>query len=389
MNFEFCSPTRIFFGKDEEKNVGKIISDYGYKKILFHYGKNSVKVSGLYERVVKSLIENGIEFIELGGVSANPKIELVREGVRICKENDIEMILSVGGGSVIDSGKAIACGAKADFDPWLFSIGEKKVKEALPIGVILTISAAGSELSPSCVISNPETKIKNGFTSDIVRPLFAIENPELTYSVSKYQTACGVVDIIMHTIERYLSDVTTLSLVDEFCESLLRNVIYYGKIALEDPLNYKARSELMISSGFSHNNMMEMGAKHYFTVHKLEHQLSGLYDEVAHGAGLSVLFFGWAEFVYEKLPEKFASFARKVMGVKELDDVKASKEGIKLLKEYFISLGMPVTLDELGVGKVDIEKIAERITKGDTQKVVGFLPLDKKAVIEIYKSVEK
>ncbi|MBQ7241461.1 MAG: iron-containing alcohol dehydrogenase [Firmicutes bacterium] len=388
MNFQFYSPTKIFFGKGEENNAGKIISEYGYKKILLHYGKNSIKASGLYDKVVKSLKDNHIDFVELGGVEANPKIGLVREGVKLCKAENVEMVLSVGGGSVIDSGKAIACGTKVDFDPWQFSIGAEKPEEALPVGVILTISAAGSEMSPSCVISNPETKVKNGFTSDLVRPRFAIENPELTYSVSKFQTACGVVDIMMHTLERYLSDETDLDLTAEFCEGLLRNVLKYGKIAVDDHTNYKARSELMISAGFSHNNMMEMGSKHYFTVHKLEHQLSGLYDEVAHGAGLSVLFFGWAKYVYKSLPEKFAALARNVMGVDEPDDLKAAEAGLERLKEYFVSLGMPVTLKELGVGEINIEEIADRITKSDTAKVIGFVPLDKKAVFEIYKSVE-
>ena len=388
MNFRFYSPTKVFFGKGEEENVGEIISSYGYKKILFHYGKSSIKDSGLYGRIVNALEKSGIEFIELGGVEPNPKIDLVRQGVKICKEKGVDMILAVGGGSVIDSAKSIACGAKVDFDPWLFSSGEKIPEKALPVGVVLTISAAGSEMSPSCVITNPEIKVKNGFTSDLVRPVFAIENPELSYSVSKYQTACGVVDIIMHTLERYLSDVKTLDLTDEFSDGLLRNVIKWGRVAVAEPENFKARSELMISSGFSHNNMTEMGAKHYFTVHKLEHQLSGLYDEVAHGAGLSVLFFGWAKYVYKDLPDKFADFGRKVMGVSEPDNLKAAEKGIRLLKEYFVSLGMPVSLGELGVGQIDIEKIADRITKSDTVKVVGFVPLDRKAVIDIYKSVE-
>lgn len=305
LNFEFVSPTKIFFGRDTELNVGNILKGYNIKKVLLHYGQKSIFKTGLYDRVVTSLKNAGIEYVELGGVEPNPKIDKVREGVTLARENNVELVLAVGGGSVIDSAKAIAAGFYADFDPWCFNAHTKTVEKALPVGVILTISAAGSELSNSCVISNPETNVKNGFNSDLIRPKFAIMNPCLTFSVSKYQTACGVVDILMHTLERYLSDVSGVSFSDEMALGLVRSMLASGKTVINDPENYEARANIMIASSFSHNGLTGLGSKMYFTVHKLEHAVSGLFDNVAHAAGLSVLFPAWAEYTKDLFFDKW------------------------------------------------------------------------------------
>ena len=298
-NFNFISPTKIYFGKNREIEIGKIVKEFGYKKVLLHYGQSSIKKIGLYDKIVNSLREENIDFIELSGVEPNPKIELVRKGTTIVKDEKVDFILAVGGGSVIDSAKAISAGALVDFDPWLFNSHEKVCTNSIPVGVILTISAAGSELSNSCVITNGN--IKNGFNSDSIRPVFAIMNPELTYSVSKYQTACGIVDIMMHTLERFLVDYNHSDLVDDWALTLIKNVMKAGKIAIDNPNDYDARSTLMLASSFSHNGLTGLGNDFYFTVHKLEHQITGLYDHVAHGAGLSILFVPWAKVVYPYL----------------------------------------------------------------------------------------
>lgn len=384
-NFEFISPTKIYFGRNQECNVGEIIKKLGYKKILFHYGKSSIKKIGLYDKILNSLAINNIEYIELGGVEPNPKISLVREGVEIVKNERIDFVLAVGGGSVIDSGKAICCGAKVDFDPWLFSIHQETVKEALPIGVILTISAAGSELSNSCVISNEENNIKNGFNSDLIRPTFAIMNPEITFSVSKYQTSCGIVDILMHTLERYFSDVDDLIFTDNIALALIKSVISAGKRVIDNPCDYNARAALMIASSYSHNGLTGLGSKMYFTVHKLEHILSGLHDEVAHGAGLSILFPAWAKYTSHLLKDKWIRFAKEVFEINDLDEYLVIDKAINQLKKFFQWLEMPVTLREVNITEEELSHMANCATKNDTVKVVGFKELDYNDVLNILK----
>lgn len=384
INFDFYSPTKIYFGKNRENEVGEIIKKYGFKKVLLHYGQNSIKKTGLYDKVILSLKNAEVSFIELSGVEPNPKIELVRQGVKIVKDEQIDFILAVGGGSVIDSAKAIACGAKVDFDPWLFNLHQKTPTDALPIGVILTISAAGSELSNSCVISDLDTYFKNGFNSDHIRPLFAIENPELTYSVSKFQTGCGIVDILMHTIERYFTDTPEIEFAKNISEGLIKSVIDAGYKAIKDPSNYDARSTLMIASSFSHNGLTGLGGKMYFTVHKLEHQISGTFDNVAHGAGLSVLFPAWAKWIYKEDLNSFVRFAKNIFNITEGTDDEIAYKGILALEKYFKDIDMPTRFSDLGITPESFEAMASRITKNDTVKVVGFIELDKKAVLEIF-----
>ena len=383
INFDFYSPTKIFFGKDRENEAGEIIKKYGYKKVLLHYGKSSIKKTGLYDKVVNSLNNSKVEFVELGGVEPNPKDSLVRVGVELAKKEEVDFILAVGGGSVIDSAKSIACGAKVDFDPWLFNAHEKTPLDAIPVGVILTISAAGSELSNSCVITNEVTKFKNGFNSDLIRPKFAIMNPELTYSVSKFQTGCGIVDILMHTLERYFTDTKNIEFAQNIAEGLVKSVLEAGRVAIKNPNDYNARSTLMIASSFSHNGLTGLGGKMYFTVHKLEHQISGTFDEVAHGAGLSVLFSAWAKWVYKKDPSNFIRFANNVWGIEENSEDVALK-GIEKLEEYFREIEMPTTFKDLGISETEFSPMANRLTKNDTVKVPGYVELDYQAIMEIF-----
>lgn len=380
INFEFVSPTKIFFGKGQEENVGKIIKKYGFKKILFHYGTSSIFKSGLYDKVVKSLNDENVEFIALGGVTPNPKIDLVREGVKIVKENNIDFILAVGGGSVIDSAKAISHGAKVEFDPWLLFTQEEKPIDSLPVGVILTLSAAGSELSNSCVISNSDINVKNGFNSDLNRPLFAIMNPELTYTVSKYQTACGIVDILMHTLERYFNDEQNTYFADEMAYGIIKSTIKAGLIAYDEPENYDARASMMIASSYSHNGLTGLGSKFYFTVHKLEHILSGLFDYVAHGAGLAILFPAWAKYTKDLFNEKWINLG-KVLGLK--DDENLVDNTILYFENLFKKINMPTRLKEVEVYEKDFELFANRATKNNTIKIVGVKQLDKDDVLKI------
>lgn len=385
LNFDFYSPTKIFFGIDRENEIGKIVKSYGFKRVLLHYGKNSIKKSGLYDKIVNALKQENIDIIELSGVEPNPKVSLVREGVKLAKQNNIDLILAVGGGSVIDSSKAIACGYYLNEDPWLLNSHEIIPNKALPIGVILTISAAGSELSNSCVITNEELKIKNGFNSDLIRPLFSVMNPTITYTVSSFQTGCGIVDILMHTLERYLTDCGRNELQLSFCEALLKTVLKAGVVVKDNPCDYEARATLMLASSFSHNGLTGIGSKMYFTVHKLEHELSGTFDEVAHGAGLSVLFIAWFRYMYCENIDIFSRFAYNVMDIDQnLNKFDACEEAIFKLKSYFKNLGMPTTWEELNIDTTKLEEMANRLTKNDTVLIPGIKGLNKKDVLKIF-----
>ena len=359
-NFVYYTPTKVFFGKGEELKIGQILAEYGAKKILLHYGKSSIKKSGLYDVIVEKLKEANIEFVELGGVEPNPKLSLVLKGVEIVKREKVDLILAVGGGSVLDSSKAISAGAKVDFSPWKFSIGEEKVKDRIPVGSILTISAAGSDMSNSCVITNDETKEKRGFSSDFNRPLFSILNPELTYSVNKWQTACGVVDIMMHTLERYFSNGDDKEeLTDNLALGLLKAVYDAGKIVINNPTDYDARATLMWANSLSHNGLTGCGKVYFMAVHQMEHELSGMYDNISHGAGLAILWPQWAMNSYKASPKRFLRLAYEVLGIiPSGNEEKDIIEGISSLKAYFKSLGMPVSLREVNVEKDKLKDLA-------------------------------
>lgn len=332
-DFDFISPTKIYFGKNKEKEVGRIIKSLGYNKILFHYGQKSIKKSGLYDDVVSSLKENKIEFIELGGVEPNPDVSLCKEGIELCKKHQVDFILAVGGGSVIDSAKLIAHGVYYKGDPFDISLKKYQSKKALPLGVILTNSASGSELSNSCVISSRVNKLKRGFNTDLNRPVFVIENPEITYSLDLYTTGCGVVDIFSHTFERYFCKSEDKEFSDYIAEGLLRCVIDNGKILASNLNDYNARANMMICSSFAHNGLTSIGKEMRMPIHQLEHELSGLYPNISHGAGLAVLIPSWMEVCYKKDIEKFEKFAENVMGIdKQIDKSKKVKLAIKKLK---------------------------------------------------------
>ena len=385
-DFTYYAPTKVFFGKDKHKEVGAIIKSYGFKKIMMQYGHSSIKKNGLYDEVMASLKENGITVVEMGGVNPNPRLSFVREAVKLAKETEVEMVLAVGGGSVIDSCKYTAAGALYDGDVWDFPSRKSVQEKGLPVGCILTMSAAGIEMSASAVVTNTEESLKRGFNSEFNRCLFAICNPELTYSVSKYQTACGVVDIMAHTMERYFVPVEPTNLTDRISESLLKAVIDAGKVVMQTPDDYEARATIMWASSLSHNDLTGCGREHFLAVHQLELALSGEYEEIAHGAGLAVLFPAWARYVYKYNIARFAQFARRVWDVNEADDERAALCGIECIEEYFKSLDMPLRLREFNIPSDCTERLAELCTFGKTREIPTFISLDYDKVNEIFKS---
>ena len=385
LDFTYNTPTRVYFGKDKHKEVGKIIKEYGFDTIMMQYGKNSIKANGLYDEVMASLTENGIKVVEFGGVEPNPKHTFVREAVKVAKENNVQLILAVGGGSVIDSCKFTALSAANDCDVWDIPTGKAEITKTIPVACILTMAAAGSEMSMSSVVTNMEVNEKRGYGNELNRCLFAIENPELTYTVSKYQTACGVVDIMMHTLERYFTTGPDTDLTDRISESIVKAVKDAGTVAINDPKNYEARATIMWGSSVSHNGLTNCGRSPYLAVHQLEHALSGEYDHVAHGAGLAVLYPVWCKYVYKENPARFAQLARRVWDVVEADDEKAALMGIEAMSEYFKSIGMPSKLGEFGISEDCIDRLVELCTFGGKRKINGYIELGEKELKEIFK----
>ncbi len=387
INFEFYNPTRVFFGKNTHKDVGKIISGYGYQTVMLHYGGGSVKKTGLYDEIVQSLNAAGIAYVDFGGAQPNPKLELVKQGAAICRDNQVELVLAVGGGSVIDSAKVIAEAAVNDGDPWDFFEKTRTPKGALPVGVVLTLAASGSEMSASAVITNQEKGLKRGFNSDTHRPLFSILNPALTFTVDKFQTGCGVVDIMMHTLERYFTKTQDVELGDRIAEGLLKSVIHAGKVAIGHPDDYEARATLMWAGSLSHNDTTGAGRDVFLTVHQLEHELSGMYDRIAHGAGLSVLFPAWAKYVYSLNLKRFCQYAVRVWNV-EMDfehPEKTALAGISATEDFFASLGMPVRLSALDVGDDKFDEMAVKCTNYGKRTLPCFKDLGKDDIVEIFK----
>ena len=387
LNFHFHAPTDVTFGKDTHHQVGSVIKKYGYSKIMLHYGGGSIKKNGIYDAVMKSLSDAGIEVIDFGGAEPNPKLSFVEKGAKICKEEGVELVLAVGGGSAIDSAKEIAVGAKYDGSTWDFSSKIKEPIDALPVGVILTLSASGSEMSASAVITNEENGLKRGYNSEFHRPLFAICNPELTYTVDRFQTGCGIVDIMMHTLERYFSKSPETPLTDALAEGLLKQVVAAGTEAIMDPENYEARADLMWASSLSHNDITGCGRDVFLTCHQLEHELSGKYDFVAHGAGLSIIFPAWAEYVYKHNLDRFTQYAKEVWDIPENEDdpEEAAIHGIVATKAFFAEIGMPTRLSQLGIGEEAFEEMAEKCTNYGKRILPGNLPLGKKEIIDIFK----
>ncbi|MBE7030561.1 MAG: iron-containing alcohol dehydrogenase [Ruminococcaceae bacterium] len=383
-DFIYHTPTKVFFGKDTHKEIGKIVSDYGYRNIMLQYGQGSIKKSGLYDAVMASLAEYGIHVVEMGGVEPNPKLSFVREAVKVAKEHKVEMILAVGGGSVLDSSKYTAAGTLTDCDPWDFPTGKAQVEEALPVGCILTIAAAGSEMSSSAVITNTELNMKRGFNSEHIRCKFAIMNPELTYSVSRYQTACGVVDIMAHTMERYFLPFEPTDLTDRIAESVLKATIAAGATLMENPNDYDARANMMWASSVSHNGLTGCGRANVLPVHQLEHALSGEYDEIAHGAGLALIFPAWAKYIYKHNIPRFAQFARRVWECTQEDNEAAALAGIEKMAEYFKAIGMPSSLADFGLDESCIDRLSELCTFGKQRVIQSYIEMDFGVIKDIF-----
>lgn len=390
LNFTLHTTTEVVFGRDIEKEIGPRLKALGAHRILVHFGGSSARSSGLLDRVEHSLFDAGLSFVELGGVAPNPKVSMVRRGIELCRREGLDFILAVGGGSVIDSAKAIGMGVATGTDPWEFARTNTAPDKTLPVGTVLTLSASGSETSNSCVLTNEETKEKRGITSQTNRPRISFLNPENTFTVSKFQTGCGIVDIMMHTLERYLTRGGESDITDRIAEGLLIAVRDAGRRAIENPADYEARATLMWAGSVSHNDYTGVGRERLFPVHKIEHELSAFRDEIAHGAGLSVLFPAWALYIMEQDLPRFAQLANRVLGV-EMDFAhpeRTAREGILTLRRFFEEIGMPTHLAQLGIRPENYEALAENAMRTMGGPVKSYVPLDKAALIEIFRLAE-
>ncbi|MDD2226147.1 MAG: iron-containing alcohol dehydrogenase [Dysgonamonadaceae bacterium] len=382
-NFNFYSPTYFAFGKDRENEVGELINRFGGSKVLIHYGGGSVIKTGLLDRVKTSLTKNNIAFIELGGVKPNPRSGLVYEGIEICKREKVDFLLAVGGGSVIDSAKAIAAGVLYDGDFWDFYCG-KEVEKALPVGTILTIAAAGSEGSNGSVITHENGMLKRSAAGDALRPTFSILNPELTFTVPPYQTACGITDMMAHVMERYFTNTKGVELTDRICEGVLLAIINEAPKVLAKPDDYNARANIMWAGTIAHNDICGVGREQDWATHKMEHELSGLYD-VAHGAGLAVMFPAWMKYVMQHNVMRFAQFAVRIWGC-EMDfqhPENTAKKGIEKLEQFLVSIGMPIRFAQLGAKAEDIPTLVKNMQLGN-RTVGSFVKLTEEDVRKIY-----
>ena len=387
-NFIYDTPTKVYFGRGEELKVGKIIKEYNPKKVLLHYGGKSAQASGLLDRVRKCLSMEEIQYVELGGVVANPELSLVRKGIALCQQEGVDFVLAVGGGSVLDSAKDIANGvANPDVDVWDFSLGKVQPKKTLHKGTILTLAAAGSEMSNSCVITNADTKEKRGYGSPCNRMDFAIENPELTFTVNAYQTACGTVDIGLHTIERYFCPGHDTYLTDAVAEAVIKSIFKAGKDCLANPCDYEARANMMWASSLAHNGLTECGRPSQLVVHQFEHEVSGLYPQVAHGAGLAAIWCSWARYVYKANIMRWLQYASHIWNV-DIDfehPEKTIEKAIDLQEKYYASIGMPINLRSLGVKQEDLEPMALACSRNKTRTLIGDKPLAYDEILDIFK----
>ena len=363
-DFNFYAPTRVVFGRNSEEQLPQLLRQYGGHKVLLHYGGGSARRSGLLDKVEKMLSEEGVPFVELGGVVPNPLLSKVQEGIALCREQQVDFILAVGGGSVIDSAKAIGYGVGYEGDVWDFWDGKATPQSCLPIGVMLTIPAAGSEMSSSCVITKDEGLLKRGVNSDLCRCRFAIMNPERTYTLPPYQTAAGATDIMMHTMERYFSKYEDATLTDAISEALLRTVKDAVFDALKNPDDYRSRAQIMWAGSLAHNDLTECGTEKDFATHKMEHELSALFG-VTHGAGLAALWPSWARYVMDRHLSRFVQFAVNVMGVH--NDFSAPRstalKGIEAIERFYHAIGMPTSIPQLIGRKATDEEIAEMVRK--------------------------
>lgn len=388
-NFNYYAPTRVVFGKGTEEQAGKLVKQQNCKKVLVHYGSGSVKQNGLLDRVYRSLDEAGISYVSLGGVVPNPRLSLIYEGIELCRKENVDFILAVGGGSVIDSGKAIGYGVANEGDVWDFYEKKREAKGCLPIGVVLTIAAAGSEMSDSSVVTNENGWLKRGYSTNYARPKFAVMDPELTMTLPKYQTASGCVDIMMHTMERYFNPCDNMELTDGISEQLIRVVMKNAKILMEKPADYHARAEVMWAGSLSHNGLTGCGTDGGdWASHQLEHELGGMFD-VAHGAGLAAVWGSWARYVMDAGSERFAQFAVRVMGVEPAADVlETAERGICAMEAFYRSIEMPVNIREMGIELTEeqMRELALKCSHFDKRIIGCIKKLGKEDMYRIYKN---
>ena len=393
-NFTYCAPTKVVFGRGVEEQIGPELRARGASRVLVHFGGGSVKKNGLLDKVTASLTAAGLTYVELGGVQPNPKLSFIHEGIALCRKEKVDFILAVGGGSVIDSAKAIGVGLATGNDPWQYaSTGtHPEANEVFPVGTVLTIAAAGSEMSNSDVITNDLVTpwVKQGITSETVRPVVSFLNPENTFTVSKFQTGCGIVDIMMHTMERYVTGQADCQLTERIAEALLVSVREAGRVAIAHPDDYEARATLMWASSLSHNDLTGCGKIRKFPVHKLEHPISALHDSVSHGAGLSVLFPAWAQYVMQYDIPKFAQLANRVWDCPMDFDhpERTAQAGIQAMKRYFTEIGMPTRMSELGLTPDDYDAIIDLTTAGGTKPVKRYIDLGPDEIRAIYALAE-
>ncbi len=388
-NFNYYTPTKVVFGRGTEGETGALVKEQGCSKVLVHYGSGSVKRSGLLDRIYNSLDAAGVSYVSLGGVVPNPRLSLVYEGIELCRREGVDFILAVGGGSVIDSAKAIGYGMANEGDVWDFYEGKRMPTGCLPVGVVLTISAAGSEMSNSSVITKEEGWLKRSCNTDYGRAKFAVMNPEITMTLPKYQTASGCVDIMMHTMERYFNQSDNMELTDGISEHLIRTVMKNAKILMNEPDNYDARAEVMWAGSLSHNGLTGCGTDGGdWASHQLEHELGGMFD-VAHGAGLAAVWGSWARYVLDARPERFARFAVNVMGVEPgADDTETALKGIGAMEEFYRSVEMPVCVKDMGIEMTEeqMQELAEKCSFFGQRTIGCVKKLDRDDIYQIYKN---
>ena len=388
-SFNYHAPTKIVFGKNTENKVGQLVKKSGCKKVLIHYGGSSAKKSGLLDRVIASLTTAGIAYVELGGVVPNPRLSKVYEGIKLCQKEKVDFILAVGGGSVIDSAKGIGYGVVNEGDVWaLYTGAQLPVNGCLPIGAIVTMPAAGSEMSNVSVITNEDGWLKRSLGSEAGYCQFAIMNPELTYTVPAYQTASGASDILLHTMERYFARVKTLEISDVLGESLMRSVMYNVKVLLKEPENYEARSTIMWASSLSHNGVTGDRSYGDWACHQLEHELGGMFD-IAHGAGLAAVWGSWARYVYQENPARFAQFAVNVLNVpNHFDDPeRTALDGIAAMEDFLRSIGMPTSIKDMDIDLTEqqIKELAYKCSFMGKRTIGAFKTLAIPDIEEIYR----
>lgn len=390
INFEFSNTTEIVFGRGTQRQVGEKIRKYSdCKKVLLVYGSDRIKRDGLFDQVADSLKEQEIKVVELGGVKPNPRLGLVRQGIEICRREEIEFVLAVGGGSVIDTAKAIGVGVPYEGDVWDFFLGKDTPKKTLKTAAVCTIPAAGSEASLSAVITNEDGWYKKSINLELIRPVCSVVNPELTFSLPAYQIGCGVVDMMTHIMERYFTNTDHVDLTDRLCEAALRSILAYGEKTLLEPENYDYRAEIVWAGTLAHNGLLNTGRVQDWASHRIALEMSGLYD-IAHGASLAIVYPNWMKYVYKHDWDRFVQFAVRVFDVDlaygQKEDI--ILEGIARMQAFFKKLGMPLTFADAGMPVDMIEEMADKATYGDRIPVGNFVKIGKEAMVDIYRLCE-